>query len=158
MKRMWLGGLGFALVTALEVQGVWAEAPPSTGPKQVLAVEPADPPYDPSGRRDPFRPPSAGASRQTGEPQTPLQRYEVGQLKLVAIIYDTREPRAVLEDDEGIGYIVKTGTPIGLNDGKVRTIERGRLVIEENSIDFYGERRPNDVVLELRTAEAERGK
>jgi type IV pilus assembly protein PilP len=128
-------------------------APPAAQP--VLAVEPAeDPPYDPSNRRDPFRPPSAGASRRSSdEPRTPLQRYEVGQLKLVAIIYDTREPRAVLEDDEGIGYIVKVGTPVGLNDGIVRAIERGRLVIEESSVDFYGEAHPSDLVLELRMAD-----
>jgi type IV pilus assembly protein PilP len=146
------------LATAFGAGGVGAEAPPVVvGPHQALAVEPAgDPPYDAAGRRDPFRPPSAGAGRHGAEPRTPLQRYEIGQLKLVAIIYDTREPRAVLEDDEGIGFIVKVGTPVGLNDGRVQSIERGRVVIEESSVDFYGEARPSNVVLELRAAE--RGK
>jgi type IV pilus assembly protein PilP len=121
------------------------------------AVEPpsGDVPYDPTGRRDPFRPPSAGTA-QTGEPRTPLQRYEIGQLKLVAIIYETRDPRAVVEDDQKLGYIVKVGTPIGPNGGVVRSIERGRVVVVEQAADYYGERRENEVTMELRTAE--RGK
>ena len=157
MKAHGCAVLAVALTAAFGVSRLYADTAPPAAPRQALAVEPADDaPYDPTGRRDPFRPPSVGASKHAGEPRTPLQRYEVGQLKLVAIIYDTKEPRAVLEDDDGLGYIVKVGTPVGLNDGQVRTIERGRIVIEESALDFYGEAHPNDVVLELRTAE--RGK
>jgi len=109
-------------------------------------------PYDASGRRDPFRPPRA-APTPGGQARTPLQKYEIGQLRLVAIIYDTKEPRAVVEDDEGLGYIVKVGTPIGPNDGEVRRIEPGQVLIQEGSVDFYGERQITEVVMELRTAE-----
>jgi len=80
----------------------------------------------------------------------------IGQLKLIAIIYETRDPRAVVEDDQKLGYIVKVGTPIGPNGGVVRAIERGRVVITEQAADYYGERRENEVTMELRTAE--RGK
>ena len=131
----------------------------SPRPEPVKAVEPVteDLPYDSAGRRDPFRPPRFSVPNQrTGEPRTPLQRYDLGQLRLVAIIYNTTEPRAVVEDDEGLGYIVRAGTPIGSNGGAVRTIERGRVVIQEDAVDFYGEHRVNEVVMELRTAE--RGK
>jgi type IV pilus assembly protein PilP len=132
-----------------------AAAPPATEPAR--AIEPDDdPPYDSAGRRDPFRPPRAVAATLSGEARTPLQRYEIGQLRLVAIIYEAREPSAVVEDDDGLGYILKSGTLVGANGGHVRTIERGRIVIEEDSVDFYGEHHPTDVVLELRTAE--RGK
>ena len=93
------------------------------------------------------------AVTRSGEPPTPLQRYEIGQLKLVAIIYDTTQPRAVVEDDQGLGYIVRVGTAIGANGGRVRDIERGRVLIEEDSIDFYGESHVSNVVMELRTAE-----
>jgi Tfp pilus assembly protein PilP len=121
------------------------------------AVEPAgDVPYEAAGRRDPFRPPRVGAAAHTGEQRTPLQRYEIAQLRLVAVIYDTRDPRAVVEDDQGLGYIVHVGTPIGPNGGEVRGIERGRVLITEDTVDYYGEHRDNDVTMELRTAE--RGK
>jgi type IV pilus assembly protein PilP len=117
-------------------------------------------PYDPTGRRDPFRPPRASIASRTGEALTPLQRYEIGQLRLVAIIYNTYEPRAVVEDDEGLGYIVKVGTAIGPNGGHVQGIERGRVLIKEESVDYYGEVHPASVVMELRTNEgtSDRGK
>jgi type IV pilus assembly protein PilP len=149
-----------AAVGTLAAGAVRAEtALPATGPvlETARAVEPVeDVPYDSTGRRDPFRPPSVGVSRQRGEPTTPLQRYDVAQLKLVAIIYDTHEPRAVLEDEAGLGYIVKRGTLVGLNDGEIRAIERGRVIVQEQTIDYYGESHPSEIVMELRAAE--RGK
>ena len=147
---------GWGVLVALGALPVHAESPPAPD-TTVASVEPmADTPYDPAGRRDPFRPPRVGAAPHTGEPRTPLQRFEIGQLHLVAIIYDTLEPRAVVEDEQGLGYIVKVGTPIGPSGGVVRGIERGRVLITEQSVDFYGEQRLNEVTMELRTAE--RGK
>src|SRR5262245_15206360 len=71
---------------------------PAKAVEPVKAVEPADDvPYDAAGLRDPFRPPRFSVPNQrTGEPRTPLQRYEIGQLRLVAIIYNTADPRAVV--------------------------------------------------------------
>jgi Tfp pilus assembly protein PilP len=132
---------------------VYAEDAAGRGTEVARAVEPVgDVPYDATGRRDPFRPPRTGTVH-TGEPQTPLQRYEIGQLRLVAVIYDTRDPRAVVEDDQGLGYIIRVGTPIGLNGGQVRAIERGRVLISETAVDYYGEQHPNEVTMELRTAQ-----
>ena len=51
---------------------------------------------------------------------------------------------------------MKAGTPIGPSGGVVRAIERGRVLITEQSVDYYGEQRLNEVTMELRTAE--RGK
>jgi type IV pilus assembly protein PilP len=130
-----------------------AAAAGAPSPGSIASLPDDDRPFDPTGRRDPFRPPRASAMTRTGEPPTPLQRYEIGQLKLVAIIYDTAQPRAVVEDDQGLGYIVRVGTAIGANGGRVRDIERGRVLIEEDSVDFYGESHLSNVVMELRTAE-----
>jgi len=134
-----------------------AEPPPA--PQPAIAVEPEDDkPYDPLGKRDPFRPPRSGTPGLS-EARTPLQRYELGQLRLVAVIYETGDPRAVVEDSQGLGYIVKVGTAIGPNGGEVRAIERGRIVVQEQATDFYGESHPNEVSLELRELRtAERGK
>jgi len=89
-----------------------------------------------------------------GESRTPLQRYDLGQLKLVAIIYNA-SPTAVVEDDAGLGYIVRVGTPIGANGGAVKAIEQGKVRVVEESIDFYGDRQTSEVVMEL--AAEERG-
>jgi type IV pilus assembly protein PilP len=149
-------GLVLAGATAFAAEPVSPVAQPPAV-QTAKAVEPLeDVPYDATGRRDPFRPPHAATNVRTGEALTPLQRYDLGQLKLVAIIYNTSQPRAVVEDEAGLGYIVHAGTPIGPNDGVVRAIERGRVVIQEDAIDYYGEHHPNEVVMDLRTAE--RGK
>ena len=157
MTRATIGAWGVVMAALVGRPAYAGDAP--TPPTEVArAVEPAgDVPYDSTGRRDPFRPPRAG-SVHTGEPQTPLQRYEIGQLRLVAVIYATADPRAVVEDDQGLGYIVHVGTPIGLNGGQVRAIERGRVLITETAVDYYGEQRLNEVTMELRTATAQRGK
>jgi len=129
----------------------------TVAPPTVTAAAPAvdDTAYDPTGRRDPFRPPRVNQLLASGGERTPLQRYELGQLRLVAVIYDTGDARAVVEDEGGLGYIIKVGTKIGVNDGVVRGIERGKVLVEEESMDFFGERRSSEVVLEM--ASGERG-
>jgi type IV pilus assembly protein PilP len=150
-------GLSWTIVGATVLAGIiqFGQVVEATaGP--VSAVAPDDEGYDPTGRRDPFRPPRTTAYiNTTGVERTPLQRYELGQLNLVAIIYDTGQARAVVEDQAGLGYIVKVGTKIGVNGGVVRTIDQGRVLVQEESTDFFGERRSSEVVLEM--ASGERG-
>jgi len=108
--------------------------------------------YDPAGKRDPFLPAmgvSLAKSACAEEPQTPLQSYEVGQLKLVGVIWNLEEPRALVEDGGGMGYIITRGTPIGSSCGAVKRIEPGQVVVEEYYYDFYGERQAREVVMEL---------
>jgi Tfp pilus assembly protein PilP len=104
-----------------------------------------------SGRRDPFRPfttaPRGGTRRR--ENLTPLERYELGQLKLVAVIWDLKEPSALVEDAAGLGYIVKAGTPIGINEGKVKAIKPGELIIEETYVDVYGAKKKRETSMLL---------
>jgi len=130
---------------------------PATAAQRVATIatlEPEEPRYDPEGLRDPFRPPTADGA--VNDELTPLQRYQLGQLKLVAVIYETRYPRAVVEDESGLGYILQIGTPIGPNNGAVQAIEPGRVVVREETTDFYGESQAADTVMEL--ASGERGK
>jgi Tfp pilus assembly protein PilP len=106
--------------------------------------------YDPSIHRDPFRPPNlTSAVADTGGPKTPLEGYEIGQLKLVGIVRDAGMVRAMVEDSAGLGYIVTSGTPIGSSGGIVRTIETRRVLIDETTTNFYGEKQAKEVVMEL---------
>lgn len=108
---------------------------------------PALPTYDVSAHRDPFRPPRLNA---TADARTPLQTYQLGQLKLVGVIAQPEHGyRAMVEDSAGLGYIITTGTPIGSSGGVVRSIEPRRVVIEESTRDFYGDVKPKEVVMEL---------
>lgn len=106
--------------------------------------------------RDPFRPPSFPSAELAHENRPPLLRYDLGQLKLVGTIHGVREPVALIEDAEGLGYIIRVGTRIGVNDGVVKSIGKGRVVIEEHPVSIYGQRRTVRVVMKL--GSAERGK
>jgi type IV pilus assembly protein PilP len=148
MRRTIVLGAGAVALASILRPTLAPAAPPAQPAPKAAAVAPEEPPYQAAGRRDPFRPPRVGTSG-VSDTQTPLQRYEIGQLRLVAIIYNTQDPRAVVEDDTGLGYIVKVGTPIGTNGGAVRAIEKGRVLVREDSEDFYGESQASEVVLEL---------
>ncbi len=80
--------------------------------------------FSPAGKRDPFRPLTLNtkASSQRRQNLSPLERFELGQLKVVGIVWDIKEPRAMIEDTAGFGYIVKVGTPIGSGEGRVKGI------------------------------------
>jgi len=97
--------------------------------------------------RDPFRPMALRTKVQTRvrENLSPLERFDLSQLKLVGIIWEIKEPRALVEDAAGLGYVVKVGTPIGNNDGKIKAIRRDEIVIEEIYSDAYGKPTKRDV-------------
>lgn len=101
--------------------------------------------------RDPFRPMTlrTKVGKAPRENLSPLERYELSQLKLVGIVWDINEPRAMVEDTGGLGYIVKVGTPIGSNNGKVKAIYRNEVVVEEFYSDDYGTRTKRDVGIKL---------
>lgn len=109
------------------------------------------PRYSSAGKRDPFRPLSLKpkASQRARENLSPLERYEIGQLKLVGIIWGIKEPRAMVEDATGLGYILKVGTPIGPNEGRVKAIKPDEIVIEESVVDFYGARKSQEISMKL---------
>lgn len=157
-RRRWLVAMGMGVT--LTVPGVRAQVAET---RPAVAVVPdrdaGGPEFDRKERRDPFRPPRLGTGNGSvpiGTTQTPLERYELGQLRLVALIYGDQS-RAVVEDDQGVGYIVKIGTRIGPNGGEVASINPGRLVVREEYVDFYGERRPTETVLEMKTEERKPG-
>ena len=106
-----------------------------------------------NGERDPFPPMTlrTKANRPTRENLSPLERLELSQLKLVGIVWDTKDPRAMVEDNAGLGYVIKIGTPIGSHDGKVKAIHQAEVVVEEFYSDDYGARKRREVPIKLST-------
>ena len=116
--------------------------------------------YEPSGKRDPFFSPLHRVTEPEAVPdeaRTPLQRLDLGQFKLVGVILDTSEPKALIEDNSGLGYIVTRGTLIGSRGGVIRAIESRRVVVEEYDVDFYGKRQVHERELNLTVADAGTG-
>ncbi len=106
--------------------------------------------YDPAGRFDPFEPlfkeqnNSAEVKTSKGKhdkrvPQTPLERVSLSQLKVTAILRSTEGNSALVEDATGKGYVIKRGTYIGLNSGRVIEIDKSRILIEEEIENVMGE-------------------
>lgn len=111
--------------------------------------------YNPAGKADPFKPfiqlTSVRESRNV--PLTPLQKYEISQLKLVAIISNPAGNIALVEDSAGKGYFLKKGTAVGKNDGKVTQILKDKVVIEEAYQDILGQPKTNEISLFLHRLE-----
>jgi hypothetical protein len=85
--------------------------------------------YHPETRRDPFMPLTEREDMQFGE--TPLPRFE--NLKLVGIIRDSGGNQALLEDEIGFGYILRSGDRI--KNGYVLSVEENKAVFQ---VEEYG--------------------
>ena len=123
-----------------------ADAVPPDAVAPEAAVAGADP------RRDPFRPFTLSFRAEPLSDEgilSPLQRFELPQLRLAAVVLDASPPRAMLQDNSGMGFIVTPGTPIGRRHGVVKSIEPRRIVVEELVLDYYGRQQSHLVVIEM---------
>lgn len=75
------------------------------------------------------------------EARTELQKLELSQLELTAIIKGQKESWAMVRDPKGIGYVLKKGTFIGENGGTVEDI------IRETKKTAYGKEYTRKVVI-----------
>ena len=71
-------------------------------------------------------------------PKTPLEKIELDQLKLRAIIIAPSGNKALVEEASGKGYIIRRGTYIGRHDGKVIKILKDMVVVEELTENIEG--------------------
>jgi hypothetical protein len=129
------------LPPALGAEGF--ELPPEDG----VATRPPGP-----GERDPFRPFTLDLQPKTvaeDEFLTPLQRYDLQQLIVAGVMLDIEPPRAMLQDDAGMGYIVTPGTLIGRQHGVVTDVQPRRIIVEETYVDFYGREQVRQAIMEM---------
>ena len=91
--------------------------------------------YDPRGRRDPFAQPVEDKPVEQGlahGPLLPLQRYDVNQLRLVGVLWDVRQPKAMLKDPEGHMHVIGPNAKVGPHNGYVAVIREGEIVVVES--------------------------
>jgi type IV pilus assembly protein PilP len=115
--------------------------------------------YNPTGKPDPFKPfiQLMPDKLRKSAFLTPLQKYDISQLKLVAIITLPEGSVALVEDQQGKGYFLKKGTAIGRRDGKVKAIHKDRVIIEEAYSDILGQGKLNEISLYLHRPAEEGG-
>jgi len=104
--------------------------------------------YTRKGRLDPFVPFVQGPEPESGQkaqkklqrrkPRTPLERLSLGQLSLTAIMETPDHKMAMVEEASGKGYVVKKGTYIGDQGGRITKVLSDAIVIEEKYLDVFG--------------------
>ena len=82
-------------------------------------------------------------------PRTPLERLDLAQLKLVGIVQSPEGNKALVEDRSGEGHILRIGSYIGPNSGKVIRIDKDRVVIAEELEDEFGNLKTEQTILRL---------
>jgi type IV pilus assembly protein PilP len=166
-KRLQLIIVAFAALFLLFGCGEEAPAPPPAEPQKIAAPPPRDvappsapetlappPPryvYDQSGRRDPFEPLTTVKKpiAQQDAPLTPLEKFDLGQLRLIGVIIGMGEPRAMVIAPDGKSYILKKGIKVGKNNGRVVGIKGDAVLVEERYYDFSGEIRKSVESIQL---------
>lgn len=107
---------------------------------------------------DPFRPMASFLARAEKQIRpsdekrlTPLQKFDLGQLKLVAVIMGEGpgSSRAMVEDSVGTGFIVKVGTMVGTREGKITSILTDRIKVIEYTKNYLGDRVAEESYLKL---------
>ncbi len=120
--------------------------PPSAGPSTLPPK--TEPYYDPSGKPDPFQPPVLEQPQQAKQ-QLPLQKFEVSEFQLVSTVIGPGEKKAMVQDPFGKGYLIKVGTPIGKNQGRVVAIANREILIKETIKDYLGREKLRTVPLKM---------
>ena len=116
--------------------------------ERASAIQPLSevrPPYDPAGKRDPFKPfirlmdiPSAGPAPVV---VPPIQRYSLDQFRISGIVWMSGKPQAMVVDPEGNTYFLGDGDRIGNKEGEILEVRNNGLLVQETvrSEDVYGE-------------------
>jgi type IV pilus assembly protein PilP len=127
-----------------------ADAKPEAKPAEPAAPEWT---YSSIGKRDPFKSFLAevetSAAGVISRCTTPLGRFELDQLRLVAVVTGLEDPVAMVEAPNGIGYAVRRGACIGRNGGTVAAVRTGELVVAEWVTRNDGSREKAQTVVRL---------
>ena len=104
--------------------------------------------YSRKGRIDPFEPflrqpepdvtPEEQAQIERRVPRTPLEKIDLSQLSLTAVLRMPAKIQALVQDSSGKGYVVSEGTYVGNKGGQISKILRDRIVVEEKFLDVFG--------------------
>ena len=107
--------------------------------------------YSAVGKKDPFRNYFGDMASLNKEKKivSELQNFDVTDLRLSAIVYGITDPKAVVIAPDKKSYIIKKGSFIGKNWGKISRILPDKLEIIETYKDPLGRKIINKLYLEL---------
>ncbi|MDW7756817.1 MAG: pilus assembly protein PilP [Desulfuromonadales bacterium] len=107
--------------------------------EEVKAVPPYV--YKAEGKRDPFQPVVQVRRASMPEPEqlTPLQKFDLSQLKLIGIILGKGDPVAMVIAPDQKSYILKRGVKVGRSGGVVTLVEKDAVLVRETYRDMMGQ-------------------
>jgi len=94
--------------------------------------------------RDPFksivsaRRAEEEVQKKTGRSLSPLQRYDVQSFNLIGIVEKSDGNVAMLIAPDGKGYMVESGMPLGMNQGRIYRILPDAVEVEEVRTNYRG--------------------
>lgn len=109
--------------------------------------------YDSTGRRDPFRSFRFVDEEVPNPGFGPLGDYELSQLSVVAVVWETKRPRALVADPSGRAFVVHEGSQIGKNAGRVIHIGDNLVLVKETYVDYEGNQSTKDVEMRIRRSQ-----
>ncbi len=88
-----------------------------------------------AGRRNPFQPPVVMDNSSTSQmlPGSPLERFDLDQIKLIGIMWNIKHPKAMFADPGGEVHVLGLDDRIGRKHGYIAAIREGEVVIVEPS-------------------------
>lgn len=129
--------------------------PPAPLPSPVETAEQTAPPYNPTGKPDPFMPTTISIeTKSKGKKVLPLEQFEVSDFELVGVVTGSGIKKAMVQDLTGKGYFIQVGTRIGKMGGKVVRITAKEVVVEEPFRDFLGRRSSRAIILKVPQAQS----
>lgn len=127
-----------------------ADGAGTASPDQQAAIiaelkKPKDEHYNAQGKIDPFKPlfqeKSDVRTPALERPErilTPLEKIELSQIRLVAVLATKNRKFAMVEEASGKGYEVQIGTYMGKNQGRIVEIRDSSILVKEIYRDFKG--------------------
>ncbi len=108
--------------------------------------------YVAAGKRDPFR----SFRFKEAEPVVsvgPLADFDLSQLSIVGLVWNTTNPRALVSDPGGRSFVLEEGSHIGKNHGRVIRIDHDLILVQEEFVDFEGVVSTKDVEMRIRKSQ-----
>lgn len=109
--------------------------------------------YDPANKPDPFKSfivvRRELEEKEQGKPKTYLETLDISQLTISAIVLGSKGNWALVRDSKGDGHVIKVGTLIGRQNGKVTRILEKEVVVTESYKDIRGREQIKDISIKL---------
>ena len=109
--------------------------------------------YDPVGKRDPFRSFIQDHKSLEDGIESPLEKFDLGQLEVAGVVWRGNRRRALILDPSGQAYVVAEGDTIGKNAGTILAIQDSTMLVREKYVDFHGDQTEKEIEMRIRQSQ-----